>query len=196
MQPAALNFFLRLGDVVDVCFHLHARHQVQLMRRPPRSVTRFCEIVPLWHNFKKLGQIFEWFFRIWQYFYSTLAKMLCYSASFHGYRRHFKKYIWSHCYRPTDDNNMTWRTRKKQKVPLEGRDKTHMWRRGISKITSFKVLFVPRWLRSGPVRPDVEIKSCPNVLIVAQKVVKTVFTFKSGVFKIAQKVTLHSWYFC
>ena len=43
-----------------------------------------------------------------------------------------------------------------------------------------------------PVLPDVEIKSCPNVLIVAQKVVKTVFTFKSGVFKIAQKVTLHS----
>ena len=50
------------------------------------SVTRFGEILPLWHNFKSLGQIFEGLFSIWQSFNLTLAKMLCYWASFHRCR--------------------------------------------------------------------------------------------------------------
>ena len=51
------------------------------------SVTRFGEILPLWHNFKSIGQIFEGLFSIWQIIILTLAKMLCYWASFHCYRR-------------------------------------------------------------------------------------------------------------
>ena len=50
---------------------------------PSSCVTRFGEISPLWHNFKSLRQIFESLFIIWQNVYFTLAKMLCYWASFH-----------------------------------------------------------------------------------------------------------------
>ena len=47
------------------------------------SVTRFGEILPLWYNFKSLEQIFEGLFDICQKYKLTLAKMLCYWASFH-----------------------------------------------------------------------------------------------------------------
>ena len=51
------------------------------------SVTRFGEILPLWHNFKSVGQIFEVCLIFRRFLYSTLAKMLCYYASFHYCRR-------------------------------------------------------------------------------------------------------------
>ena len=50
------------------------------------SVTRFGEIVPLWHNFKSLGQFRLGLFSIWQNVYLTLAKMLCYWAKCHCFR--------------------------------------------------------------------------------------------------------------
>ena len=50
------------------------------------SVTRFGEILPLWHNCKSLGCIFEGSFTIWQNFDPTVAKMFYYWASFHHCR--------------------------------------------------------------------------------------------------------------
>ena len=47
------------------------------------SVTRFGEILPLWHNFKSIGQIFEGLFSIWQNVDHTVAKMCYNCASFH-----------------------------------------------------------------------------------------------------------------
>ena len=47
------------------------------------SATKVGEILPLWLNFKSLGQILEGLFRIWQDADLTLAKMLCFLASFH-----------------------------------------------------------------------------------------------------------------
>ena len=38
------------------------------------SVTRFGEILPLWHNFKSIGQIFEGLFSIWQIIISNFGK--------------------------------------------------------------------------------------------------------------------------
>ena len=49
------------------------------------SVTRFCEISPLWHNFKVLGK-FLCVFSIWQNVDPTLAKMSCYWANLHCWR--------------------------------------------------------------------------------------------------------------
>ena len=39
------------------------------------SVTRFGEITPLWHNYKRFGQFFEALFSIWHNFDPTLAKI-------------------------------------------------------------------------------------------------------------------------
>ena len=47
------------------------------------SVTRFGNFLPLWPNFKSLGQIFEGYFSILQNVNLTLAKMLYYLASFY-----------------------------------------------------------------------------------------------------------------
>ena len=47
------------------------------------SVTRYCEISPLWQNFESLwGNFLDGLFRTWQTFVPTLA-FLCYWANFH-----------------------------------------------------------------------------------------------------------------
>ena len=46
------------------------------------SVTGLSEILPLWHNFKSLGQSFEGLFSIWKKFDPTVARMFYYWASF------------------------------------------------------------------------------------------------------------------
>ena len=47
------------------------------------SVTKLCEILPLWQKFKSLWQIFEGLFLIWQNVEPTLANLLHYWGNFH-----------------------------------------------------------------------------------------------------------------
>ena len=46
-------------------------------------MTRFGEILPLWHNFKNLEDIFEGLISVWQNVDPTVAKMFYSWASFH-----------------------------------------------------------------------------------------------------------------
>ena len=74
LQSQSLRSVLHLNDRYDLCFFSHF-----LLRRsndddddnggsesPLVIVTRFGEILPLWHNFINLGQIFKGEFSIWQ----------------------------------------------------------------------------------------------------------------------------------
>ena len=47
------------------------------------SLTRFCEISPLWQNLQSLGLFLDDWFTLWQIFEPTLANFAYYCANFH-----------------------------------------------------------------------------------------------------------------
>ena len=71
-------------DSAKVCVQVMAAEWMgETMRQKETSVTRFGEILPLWHNFKNLEDIFEGLISVWQNVDPTVAKMFYSWASFH-----------------------------------------------------------------------------------------------------------------